>query len=326
MARHESDVFDPESFSELFNSDWLLKMYHIHWVRDVDAALTAMKENDFDYDYFLLDVALCDAFGEIEDFSEIPEDNKATLRDFVFRDGWKKPSFASESDEEFDSIVAFYKDKTWLNAGMHLYLYLIHTNNVNADKIRVYSGHIEHVKSFKGKLEDKGIPPIAHDYIFTKATDGELKVKEWLRKTVTNPERLLRHAMIEGCDEALKEETVFRTIYPRSGGKAIEPDVLKQHISTIRDVVKALGAKFESDPVKKGFYLSLLILLITSECQEQASYHKNNTYELKQLMGVLDRIRNMDYNFGIYPVKMRVWRANNGIRKEPISVVWRCMF
>jgi len=280
-----SNMFGDESVP--FNSEWLLENYHIHWVRDVDEALTAMKANEFDYDYFLLDVAL-PAFGEIEDFSEVSEDNKETLRDFVLRDGWT-PSFASESDEEFDSVIDFYNDNSQMNAGMHLYLYLLHTNNINTDKIRVYSGHIEHVNSFKEKLEEKGIPPIADDYIFTKATDGESKVKKWLLKTVTDRNRILRHGIVDGCNLALSDEGLLRVIYSKQFKKPINNKRTKNHISLIKNIVENVGqATSDSDA-----YRALLIMLLTSECQEHLSKGPNLDTDFILLAGVLVRIRNM---------------------------------
>jgi len=269
--------------------NYFQKQYHISIAYGMDEALSLVRAHD--YDYVILDVNLpvnaSDNFGKV-----VKSSNWDTIEGFMQSDDEWSSIDESGGPDAVMKYRDFYNKNTRPFAGVYLYTHFIHQVNIRPEQIRIYSGHLDQLRGFESRIEKQKLPKPDQAHIFGKAAGDDEEVSKFIREVIESPERILRHAMIEGCDVAMK--TDLRRIYPRYGGEAIEPGVLWQHISTIRDVVKALGPKFESDPVKKGFYLSLLILLITSECQEQDSYHKENTYEFKQLMGVLDRIRNMD--------------------------------
>jgi len=283
--------------------DQLLEKYHVHRVDNLDDALTAVSERD--YDYYLLDIKFPDY-----DKDNVDQDDNQIKR----------------NKSQIDRMVADDNDVTnfeEMRAGQYLFMYLLQSKDV--DQLCIYSGNIGHATALKRWVEESGIILEWDKVIFNKTGSSEIdqeqaseavlkKVYDWIMRIASNKERILRHAMMEGCDTLLSSYNngKLRPLYPRMQRgpepKTINKNKIKNHIKLIHKVVKEVG----NTMVDYDFliYHSLLIMIITSECQEQL--YKDHTYQyndnikrekvektieldddFKRLAGVLVRVRNL---------------------------------
>jgi len=265
----------------------LLNGYHIHRCHDLYEASGAINERD--YDYYLLDINL-----------PIHRQNSPHLDVLT---GMPKAGVDTSLIEELLMHHGGADKYDPMNGGQVLFKHLIQKHDVS--QIRIYSGHILEATSFKDYYQTR--PDLRffawNEIVFSKDGDNSsVRVRKWLEKnTIENRAGILRHAMIEGCEEIL-ENRHDRNIYlrpSRSDGKCEPVDTTKIHydISLLNDIISITGS---ADPNKSH---QVYLVLMTKDCQEQLSYltkkdaEKNpNIYlddDFMRIASVLDRVRNM---------------------------------
>jgi len=255
----------------------LLENYHIHRVDNLDDALTAIQEHN--YDYYLLDIEF-PISADLDDMDGI--ENKEIIANMVGGD-----------INNFNNM----------EAGQELFKYLLQFKN-DVEQIRIYSAHIEQTKKLSEWYEKSDLKTLPWDEIvFDKSAEAAAtaeEVREWLDRITTNRERILRHAMIEGCDEIVANEH-DRSMYlrPSSDGicKPVDATKICNDVKLLRDIISITT---HAEPNKSH---QVYLLLMTKDCQEQLSFLNKQNAEMnpnikldegfKRIATVLDRVRNM---------------------------------